>query len=126
MSDLCVIRCKGNFHLAQAVSIRACELGYTITHPSVVEADGLYFKTDTKYQITDRSNEEDEDIVNLDDFFNSDRYKFQLPPVKVRVTSGHTATVHSDHIKVGCKRIEYAAVKEIYEAMMKLRQGESE
>lgn len=126
MSDLCIIRCGKNFHLAKAVQLRAEELGYAITHPSVIEEKGFFFKTDTKYQFTDRSTEEDEDTVNLEDFFNSDRYKFQLPPVKVRVTSGHTATVYSEYIKVGCKRVEFAAVKEIYDTMVKLRQGESE
>ena len=131
MSDLYIIRSNRNFHFARAVQMRAEELGYAIEHPSLIEEEGFFFKTDQREQVTDRNSEEDEDEVNLDDFFKTDHYKFRLPPVRIPIVTGSTsydkkriATVHSTHILVGCKRVEFEKVKEIYDAMVKLREGE--
>lgn len=148
MRMLMYANCNKCIHLANAVMKRMHELGYINTlHVENVFKYGYWIEKGRREQITpceipnpllpyaEKGKYEEYEIEDKDDFsfqeldlqslFHTEVYKFKKPEVKVVLTRKYTAVVKEDHVLVGCQKIEFDKVEQIYNAIQDLKNEES-
>ncbi len=121
-------------YLCDAIAIRFEQLGYEIKDIGAIREKGLWFDLETKQQLipenleftpTGGRNVNDDDMSDWDDvdlghFFQAENFKFRKPKKIIKLTKSYNAVVEHDKVKVGCKEISFATVKEIYNAVIEM------
>jgi len=112
---------NGNSILARAMWDRALELGWR------VDGGGGYFdkcKDGTiflHYEKIMFSVYDESELINLNDFFTTDRYRLPPKAKTVVLNTEYTATVHKNGtIEVGCQKFTVAKAEELVAAYKEL------